>query len=333
MRQLVRKCSTWVRVKHQFGVSETVPVPSFIAAPRTVEINGCPFTFGQPMAGADVGPQKIRDAGLRAVLSDLGWSIQDHGNMEMPVASHDDASAVMKNQSAVGEINKLVMDKIYNATSGGAFHLLLGGDHSIGCGAIAGILKARPDTGIVWVDAHSDINTPACSPSGNAHGMPVALNIPSLNPEPASMAGLEWLTPSLSPDQIVYIGLRDVDKHERKIIQDLGIAAYTMHDIDRHGIGLVMQEALSKLEGRPLHMSYDIDAVDPGDAPATGTVVRGGLTFREALYVAESVAMTGQLGSMDMVEVNPSLSDDEGAAVTAELALKIIGAAMGSTIL
>merc|ERR1712166_289565 len=328
------------RVQYQVGVPDRgdpahpladVPIPRFLRAPKSVEINGVPFTFGQPMLGLDMGPDLIRECGLRAALSELGWQIKDNGDLDLVVPTHDDPASPIINGYAVGQMNKKVAETVSRAAKEGFFHLLIGGDHSVGAGTLAGILEARPDTGVIWVDAHADINTPESSPSGNAHGMPVALNIPGLCS--GDLAGFEWLTPRLDPKQIVYIGLRDIDKQERRIIRETGVHVFTMHDVDRHGIGPVMAKALEILGDRPLHMSYDIDGVDPAHAPATGTISRGGLTYREALYIAEIVGMSGRLGSLDLVEVNPSLADDDGARETADLALKIIASAMGSSLL
>ena len=210
-------------------------------------------------------------------------------------------------------------------------------DHTIGAGSIAGLLKSHPDAGVLWIDAHADINTPTISPSGNMHGMPLAFLLQGLVSH-STIPGLEWMGegPFLKKENLVYIGLRDVDSGERKLIRELGIRAFTMQDVDRFGIGKTMEMALDHLCGsnlRPIHMSYDIDAVDPVLAPSTGTTVRGGLTFREALYVAEAASESRSLVSLDMVEVNPSLVPGHGAAITVDMALLLISSALGNTIL
>lgn len=219
----------------------------------------------------------------------------------------------------------------------GKFCLVLGGDHTIGTGSLAGMLSVHPDAGIIWVDAHADINTPDCSSSGNMHGMPISFLMRGLV-DSAKVPGFEWLVdgPTMKPEQLVYVGLRDVDVPERRIIRELGIKAFSMQEVDRYGIGKTMEMALDHLCGkkqRPLHMSYDIDAVDPVVAPSTGTKVRGGLTWREAHYVAEAVAETNLLVGLDMVEVNPSLSPGAGAQNTVEMALVLITSALGNRIL
>jgi len=224
----------------------------------------------------------------------------------------------------------------------GRFPLILGGDHSIGIGSLAGILRAKPDTGVIWVDAHADLNVPSVSESGNMHGMPLGLMMKELISDRSVIPGLEWLEegtnpPHLAPDSLVYVGLRDIDKAERQFIRQLGIRTFTMYDIDHLGIGRVMDLALEHLlkkkPDRPLHLSYDIDAVDPLHAPATGTAVRGGLTWREAHFVAEYVVKSGALSSAEIVEVNATLSNDAGATSTVELGHQLVNALLGEAIL
>eukprot|EP00285_Hemiselmis_virescens_P011635 CAMPEP_0173390472 /NCGR_PEP_ID=MMETSP1356-20130122/14969_1 /TAXON_ID=77927 ORGANISM="Hemiselmis virescens, Strain PCC157" /NCGR_SAMPLE_ID=MMETSP1356 /ASSEMBLY_ACC=CAM_ASM_000847 /LENGTH=366 /DNA_ID=CAMNT_0014347873 /DNA_START=26 /DNA_END=1126 /DNA_ORIENTATION=+ len=313
-----------------------VPFPSFLAQPKVAAVIGAPMTHGQPKEGTDDGPDMIRNAGLHDELKSLGWKVDDLGNLAMPKPTPSDAPwkgpGMARHPVAVGKGCEIVMHSVKKATQENKFVLTLGGDHSIGAGTVAGILQARPETGIVWVDAHADINTPSISESGNMHGMPLAL-VMGLD-KPHQIPGWEWLegTPVLSPRQLVYIGLRDVDEAERKILRDLGILCFTMYHVDKYGIGGVMERILEHLQHRPLHLSYDIDAVDPLHAPATGTTVRGGLTFREAHYVAEAVGESGLLGSLDMVEVNPSLGSDADTKDTVEMGLALISSAMGSRI-
>lgn len=197
--------------------------------------------------------------------------------------------------TAVNEaIAKIVEDKLRS----GNFPLLLGGDHSISLGSMAGVLRVRPDTGVLWIDAHADLNIPDVSDLGNMHGMPVGLLLDTNTPKQQLSKTMNWLDdqPRLKPDSIVYVGLRDVDMAERQMLRDYIIKAYTMHDIDRYDVGTVLDKALEHLLSKdphhPLHLSYDIDAIDPALAPATGTTVRGGLTYREAHYIAEAVALS-----------------------------------------
>ena len=256
-------------------------------------------------------------------------------------ATKNDNSQNAKNSVIVGNGCKLISDSVIQAIQEDRFPLILGGDHSIGAGSIAGLLKARPNIGIIWVDAHADLNTPELSESGNMHGMPVGLLMKGMGQDPSTIAGFEWLGSQemkdvrLNPDSIVYIGLRDVDSKERQVIRDKNIKTFTMFDVDKYGIGGVMDRALEHLlakdPNRPIHLSYDIDAVDPVLAPATGTAVRGGLTYREAHYVAEATARSGNLVSAEIVELNPTLADDGGETV--ELGLGILTSLMGKSII
>ncbi|CAM9769473.1 unnamed protein product [Discosporangium mesarthrocarpum] len=244
---------------------------------------------------------------------------------------------------AVGAGCERLANAVQKKAAEGRFVLTLGGDHSIALGSIAGVLQARPETRVLWVDAHADINTPRSSPSGNMHGMPLAFLMGIA--DPTTVHGLEWMSrpgevPLLRPDRLAYVGLRDLDANERDILRRLraeeGLFASTMQDVDRLGIGRVMELALDALCGQgshPLHLSLDIDSVDPQVAPATGTLARGGLNYREVLYVAEACAETGCLGSMDLVEVNVDLAEAAAAAETVQLGLIAVASAMGSRIL
>ncbi|GMH82538.1 hypothetical protein TrVE_jg5066 [Triparma verrucosa] len=322
------------------------------------------MTFGQPFTGTDMGPELLMQKGLPSMLSNLGWRVdrvpevlgKSFGSSSS--SSPPPSTSNAKNSSLVGlgalSLAKLCLKK----SSSGNFPLTLGGDHSISLGSLAGVLRSRPATGVIWVDAHADLNTPWISESGNMHGMPVGLLMEGMIPEGKKVEeveGLEWLgegwegeegwpaykdgekPPVLKPSSIVYVGLRDVDKEEREAIKSLNIKYYSMYDIDRLGIGAVMEKALEHLlkddPSRPLHLSYDIDAVDPGQAPATGTTVRGGLTYREAHFVAERIANSGNLASADLVELNPTLSDDVGAEETVDLGLQILTSMMGKSII
>ena len=300
----------------------------------------------------------LRERGLLKMLTSLEWRVEDVGDFDFEslvhsrtttgIAPNDTSGSTAtqyfavsnaKNCRIVGEGNRLLADKVEETVREGRFPLVLGGDHSIGLGSLAGLLRVRPHTGVIWIDAHADLNTPDTSESGNMHGMPLGLIMNGIAPDHNRLSGLEWLVdgPRLSTDSLVYVGLRDVDAGERQFIRQHNIKAFTMHEIDRYGIGRVMEEALGHLlqndAHRPLHISYDIDAVDPVLAPATGTAVRGGLTFREAHYVAEAVAASGNLGSADIVELNPTLSDGAGANETVELGLQLVTSMLGKSII
>ncbi|MGK3733626.1 MAG: arginase [Bacillariaceae sp.] len=274
------------------------------------------------------------------MLTQLGWRVEDIADLDFHLhniqESPDPSNA--RNCALVGHAANILADVVENKIKEGLFPLILGGDHSIGIGSLTGILRARPNTGIIWVDAHADLNTPETSGSGNMHGMPLGLLMD--HPDDGAydfskLPGFDFLIdgPRISPEQLVYVGLRDVDPTERIWIKELGIKTFTMTDVDNYGIGQVMSKALDHLKGRPLHLSYDIDSVDPALAPATGTTVRGGLTYREAHFIGEIIARSGNLASAEIVEVNPSLSDDDGANETVELGLQLITSFMGKSII
>jgi arginase len=261
----------WVRVKHNVVLSgeEKVLSPTFIDMPKQCTVIGAPMTYGQPLAGTDGGPELIRQCGLRESLTQLDWRVNDIGDLKFETPKGSDptlpkALGKARNCYAVGKSMEILSQATCEAAQSGAFPLTIGGDHSIASGSLSGVLKARPNTKVLWVDAHADINTPASSPSGNLHGMPISLLTRIVQPN--TMPGWEWMedTPRLDPQDIVYIGLRDVDAGEVELIRDLGIAAFTMQHIDRFGIGGVMRRAL-EIVGKdcPIHLSLDIDAVDP----------------------------------------------------------------------
>ncbi|TDH73669.1 uncharacterized protein CCR75_008438 [Bremia lactucae] len=313
-----------------------------LSLPQTVSVIGAPMTYGQPLLGTDGGPNIMREAGLHKTLNNLGWSVEENGNLtfEAPTSSDpilDSRYGKAKQCFPVGNGLKRLYELFKEKAGEGKFCLVLGGDHTIGTGSLAGVLSVYPDAGVIWVDAHADINTPADSDSGNMHGMPVAFLMDGMI-DSSKVPGFEWLVngPTMKPEQLVYVGLRDIDMFERRVMREKGIKAFTMQDVDRFGIGKTMEMALDHLcskKQRPLHMSYDIDAVDPLVAPSTGTRVRGGLTWREAHYVAEAVAETNLLVGLDMVEVNPSLAPGDGARITVDMALLLISSALGNRIL
>jgi len=307
--------------------------------PRTASIIGAPMTYGQPFIGTDSGPKLLRERGLGTMLTHLGWRVEDAPDLDFDPGNilHSIDPPNARNCALVGQASKILADVVETKLNEGLFPLILGGDHSIAIGSLTGILRARPDTGVIWVDAHADLNTPESSGSGNFHGMPLGLLMdhPDGEYDFSKLPGFEFLIdgPRISPEQLVYVGLRDVDTTERVWIRELGIKTFTMTDVDYLGIGQVMKQALEHLKGRPLHLSYDIDSVDPVLAPATGTKVRGGLTYREAHFVAEFVAQSGDLASGEIVEVNPNLSNDSGANETVELGMQLITSFMGKSII
>lgn len=272
---------------------------------------------------------------------DLKYSIfydgKVHAYNELMPASDPDHRG-MKKPRAVSAVTQQLSSQVYEHAREGRFVLTLGGDHSIAVGTISGTAKATRERlgreiAVIWVDAHADINTPETSDSGNIHGMPVAF-LTGLAKDDADKP-FGWIEEShkLNVNKLVYIGLRDVDRGEKKILRENNIKAFSMHDIDRHGIGKVMDMALGWIgQDTPIHLSFDVDALDPQWAPSTGTPVRGGLTLREGDFIAECVHQTGSLIALDLVEVNPSL-EEHGAQETVRAGCSIVRCALGDTLL
>ena len=313
----------------------TAPPP---AKPDTVSVIAAPFSFGQPLDGVERGAAEMKAAGLRGKIAALGYRVHEHPAIEVHRPTvHDPVSPIGgRNAYAVGVTAARIAEATAAAAAAGHFVLTLGGDHSIAMGSLGGILRARPEVGVVWVDAHADINAPETSPSGNVHGMPLSFLMKLV--DAARVPGCEWVAelPRLAASSLVYVGLRDLDVAEKRFIKTLGLRAYTMHDLDRYGVGKVMEMGLDYLAGtkpRALHLSYDIDAIDPTVAPSTGTSVPGGLNYREAHYVAEACAESGLLGSMDVVEINPDLVPGAGGMATVAMGVELVQSALGKSIL
>ncbi|HTW84211.1 MAG TPA: arginase [Candidatus Sulfotelmatobacter sp.] len=284
-----------------------------------VDVVGVPMDLGADRRGVDMGPSAIRYARLKESLEKLGFTVSDHGNLRVPVP---ESATVAEQNAKYFPIIKAVCDElavlVEEIIAGGGFPLVLGGDHSIAMGTITGVAKARGRApGVIWVDAHGDINTPLTSPSGNVHGMPVHFALQEHAVDPKRMA---------------FIGLRDVDDGEKAIIRELGVKAFTMADVDRLGMSRVLEEALAIVADGPesVHVSFDMDGVDPQEAPGVGTPVRGGITYREAHLLMEGVAASGTLGSLEITEINPILDRENQTAI---LAVELILSALGKTTL
>ena len=289
--------------------------------PERVDVIGVPMDLGADRRGVDMGPSAIRYARLRESLVALGVTqYVDHGNIPVPLAESHVAQEVRNAKflpiilSVCTELSRLVEEALRK----GGFPLVLGGDHSIAIGTLAGVKNARGAApGLLWFDAHGDINTPLTSPSGNVHGMPVSIALEER---------------SILPERTVLIGLRDVDAGERTRIRELGVRAFSMSDIDRLGMERVIEEAIEIAGSGPgsVHVSFDMDGIDPSEAPGVGTPVRGGLTYREAHLAMEAIAGAGIAGSLEITEINP-IFDERNR--TAELAVELILSALGKTIL
>ncbi len=287
--------------------------------PQRVDVIGVPMDLGADRRGVDMGPSAVRYAGLQAAIERLGIATTDRGNIPVRVAESASPEEVhAKYFPIISEACARLADVVENVVRAGSFPLVLGGDHSIAMGTLAGVTRARGSSpGVIWVDAHGDINTPITSPSGNVHGMPVHF---------ALEAG------SIAPGRLVFIGLRDVDEGEKRTIHELGVKAFTMSDIDRLGMAHVINEALAIAcaGSGSLHVSFDMDGLDPTEAPGVGTPVRGGLSYREAHLLMEAVAASGALGSLEITEINPILDNQNSTAV---LAVELVLSALGKTTL
>jgi arginase len=299
------------------------------ATPRTVTIVGAPLDLGQGRRGVDMGPSAIRYAGLEERLTSFGCRVTDRGNLLVPepeALAVEDANARFLPEilDACAELAALVGDVV----SRGGLPLVLGGDHSVALGTLAGLRAAAGEPGgVIWIDAHGDLNTPRTSPSGNVHGMPLAAAL-GLAGAGFEHAGLTL--PAVEPHRVVLVGVRSLDPAERALIRETGIRAITMTEIDRIGIERAAQEAIDRASGAGfVHVSLDLDALDPEVAPGVGTPVKGGLTYREAHLACEDIAESGVVGSLELVEVNPILDrENASAAIAVELAASALGQAI-----
>jgi arginase len=299
-----------------------------------VHLLGVPMDLGSGRRGVDMGPSAIRIAGVADRLTELGHKVVDEGdivikNMEELKVGHERARYL-------GEIARaaaIIARKIERIMGLGHFPLVLGGDHSIAVGTVSGIAAhaQRQDqrVGLLWIDAHGDINTPDTSPSGNIHGMPLAA---LLGFGAGELTGVAGPPPKVHPANVALVGIRSLDAGEKKRLKETGVQVHTMSDIDRHGVHRVMQKALARVtDGTDyVHVSFDLDAVDPTVAPGVGTPVKGGLDYREAHLVMEVLADAGVMTSLEMVEVNPIL--DQGNA-SAAFAVELVQSAFGKKIL
>ncbi len=303
--------------------------------PRPIRVIGVPLDMGASRRGVDMGPSAMRVAGLAARLEALGHSVTDGGNIKVEIA--ETQSAGSENARYLKQIADTCLrtaDAVIKALEEGMTPLVLGGDHSLAVGSVSGVSefyhRRGQKIGVLWIDAHSDINTPETSPSGNVHGMPLAALL-GLGPD--LLGNLYGYSPKIAPENTVLIGVRDVDAAERANIRRAGVAeVYTMRDIDERGMRAVMEEAL-RAAGRGTvgyHVSVDMDWIDPEDAPGVGTPVRGGATYREAHLAMEILADHGRLLSFEMVEVNPVIDEHNR---TADLAVELACSAFGKKIL
>lgn len=296
-----------------------------------IDIIGVPLDYGAARRGARLGPDAVRERGLKSILERLGYAVRDEGNVSVPPMGAEESGGPDQPRyvEPIRAVCLATADAVARSLAAGAFPIVIGGDHSLAIGALAGAARVKGPQGVIWFDAHADINTPATSPTGNLHGMSMAAALGEMSDLfPAS----DFPTPSADARRCVFIGLRDLDPGEKRALRERSIACFTMSDIDRIGMVKVMERA-SEIAARgpaSVHVSLDIDALDPGTAPGTGSPVAGGLTLREAHLALEIIAESGIAHSMEVVEINPTL--DEGNA-TAEVAVQLISSALGKSIL
>jgi arginase len=296
---------------------------------REVAIIGAALDLGQGRRGVDMGPSAIRYAGLEDRLTSLGYDVRDEGNVETAVqeatALGDERARFLPEIRATCE---RIAALVAGASERGALPLVLGGDHSVALGTLGGLASVHGSGGVLWIDAHADANTPETSPTGNVHGMPLAA---ALGLAGAGFESDAWPLPAVDPRRVSLIGVRELDGGERRLLRDAGVRVFTMAEIDRIGIERAVRESLDRIGGASfVHVSLDLDALDPDVAPGVGTPVRGGLTYREAHLALELVAESGLAGSLEVVEVNPILDREN---TTAETAVELVASALGKRIL
>ena len=301
----------------------------------SIAIIGAPLDLGAGRRGVDMGPSALRVAGIGRRIAELGYDVEDLGNVPVQQAESlsDAGPPNAKYLHQIAATCTRLGDLVAQAMNNGKAPLVMGGDHSIAAGTIAGVARHfrnnEAKIGLVWIDAHTDMNTPEISPSGNVHGMPLAC---CMGLGPAELVELLGFSPKIDPRNVALVGIRDVDITERQIVRQTGVHTFTMRDIDERGMSAVMREAISiaMLGTAGFHLSLDMDFVDPQHAPGVGTPVRGGGTYREAHLAMEMINDSGGMVSMEVVEVNPVIDERNR---TAELAVELVLSALGKRIL
>ena len=296
-----------------------------------ISLIGVPMDLGQNRRGVDMGPSAIRYAGVVERLEEIGHTVTDEGNIQIAAAEKTASPDTnLKNLKEVTDASTALATKIHDVMEDGQFPLILGGDHSIAIGTLAGLGDRYEKLGVIWYDAHSDINTGETSPSGNIHGMPLAVSI-GLGHE--KLVNIRGFAPKIKPENVVIIGARSIDPGEREIIKEQGIKVFTMHDIDKLGMTEVMNKAMWYLKDREVdgvHLSLDLDGIDPIYTPGVGTPVPGGISYRESHLAMEMLFSSDMITSAEFVEVNPILDEKNK---TADVAVALIGSLFGEKLL
>ena len=296
---------------------------------RTIAVIGAALDLGQGRRGVDMGPSAIRYAGLEERLTSLGFEVRDSGNVTTAVVeatSLEDERARYLPQ--ILRTCEQIAERVAAALADDAVPLVLGGDHSVALGTLGGLASARGAGGVLWVDAHGDLNTPDSSPSGNVHGMPLAA---AMGLAGERFANDTWPLPAVDPSRVAILGARSLDDYERDFLRRSEVLVLTMSEIDRIGIEQAVGRALERIAGPGfVHVSFDMDVLDPAIAPGVGTPVEGGLNYREAHLALELIAESGLAGSFEVVEVNPVLDHENQ---TANLAVELVASAFGARIL
>lgn len=299
-----------------------------------VQIIGYPSDLGAGRRGVDMGPSALRIAGITRKLETLGYTVTDEGDIPVHALEiGEEGSSNLKFLTEIARATTILAERVESALDANRFPLILGGDHSMGIGSLGGVAahckREGKRLGVVWIDAHADMNTPETTPSGNIHGMPLAVAMGLGHPKLKAIGG-DFV--KVQPENVVIIAARDLDVGEVELIKRLNLSAYTMFDIDKRGIYPIIAEVVEKLRHQVdhLHVSFDLDSVDPLVAPGVGTPVPGGLSFREAHFVMEYLAETQMVGSLDVTEVNPILDTRNSTAV---FATEVVSSCMGKRIL
>lgn len=299
---------------------------------KSISIIGVPMDHGQNRRGVDMGPSAIRYAGVAERLENIGYTVKDEGDIRIAQASGEvEEFSSLRNLKTITEASIALGDKVEEVVENGHFPLVLGGDHSIAIGTLSGIGSRYENLGVIWYDAHTDMNTSETSPSGNIHGMPLAA---SFGVGHEKLTQLRGYSPKVKPENIVVIGARSIDPGERKLIKEKGIRIYTMHEIDKMGMNAVMEETIRYLTAErkvdAVHLSLDLDGIDPIYTPGVGTPVQGGISYRESHLAMEMLYDAGIITSAEFVEVNPILDEKNR---TADVAVALIGSLFGEKLL